>query len=866
MPGRFISHLCGHLHTPRRESTSLAGDVPRLTSQGASLFGLETYDSNGNPVSREFGYSISALSFGTQLTLEQWPRAATRIESGRWNIDSDTRYRLDKERRSVTQTFPRHTRPAFDSLDESDAENQSSIRDAPPSPLPLAGPVVADLEAEPATGVSAANRLDHIKVSLSVDQKHQAIRTTEREKALTALSTRRVLIVSTVWGMDDSTFIDSTLLKFAPTNPAFKISAAGSSSFDELDDQVRRQTGSSMQEMIINLGHSNPCSLIIEGIEARADATDWSQKLNAIVSAFLDVAPQSVIIVSTHTLDFTLAYPLVTLSALDEVETKSYIAHHTFGGDKAAGARTVERLHELSQGVPAQIDRLLGELRTVSIDSLAENEDLPRDDIDHPRHLVDCVDAIFSLEDKYGKRTAQLLRVLSLLPQGETFDVLKRFNNSSPFYPQNTQRLQEDGLIDVVFGTDEVSLGNVHQEPQKILVVPSAVRAYVLSCIDESTKVELLKGCLDIYFGANWRTGAVESSRAVKPRVADGRTALMPNQAAILRSLLRHTLDGNNDPLTTTYYTLATNFMNELMNAARYRELEIVASVFYSMLSAVGSVEITSRICLLLAISLRMLGRSADAKGFLNEAIRVSPASMGSKWVARLNLNMAMTCESLREYDAALEFAKKIVDAPVKSTTTYQHALEMIVAMEAKGGRPTDDKIKELIEIKDLCLRKGFTVVASNIAMRLAKWTNDSDAKSALYSEVMSSASGYNQVRAIIEKAEWHLSSPDTVRFSASDLSALRRAYSYLFSQRLGGLFDRCHDAMWKIEERAKSYSVLVRLFRFGSIIWRVFDRSEKERPFVDALEMHVESIDKESMARELDYFQLRKTALLGES
>jgi hypothetical protein len=71
---------------------------------------------------------------------------------------------------------------------------------------------------------------------------------------------------------------------------------------------------------------------------------------------------------------------------------------------------------------------------------------------------------------------------------------------------------------------------------------------------------------------------------------------------------------------------------------------------------------------------------------------------------------------------------------------------------------------------------------------------------------------------------------------------------------------------MWKIEERAKSYSVLVRLFRFGSIIWRVFDRSEKERPFVDALEMHVESIDKESMARELDYFQLRKTALLGES
>ena len=58
-PGRFYSHICGHLHEPEATDHSVGGAEVRRTRIGASLFGLER---SANNVGRRHGYSAGQIT------------------------------------------------------------------------------------------------------------------------------------------------------------------------------------------------------------------------------------------------------------------------------------------------------------------------------------------------------------------------------------------------------------------------------------------------------------------------------------------------------------------------------------------------------------------------------------------------------------------------------------------------------------------------------------------------------------------------------------------------------------------------------------------------------------------------------------
>lgn len=107
-PGRFAAHLFGHMHDGATISASVGGAVPRLTLQGASLFGLEEF---GGHRQRIHGYSAGKVTVhGAEARLRMYPRRMIDSQHVR-KIERDlNNYHLD-DQGAIEFTVPAARRP-----------------------------------------------------------------------------------------------------------------------------------------------------------------------------------------------------------------------------------------------------------------------------------------------------------------------------------------------------------------------------------------------------------------------------------------------------------------------------------------------------------------------------------------------------------------------------------------------------------------------------------------------------------------------------------------------------------------------------------------------------------------------------------
>ena len=91
LPGRFVAHLCGHLHEPCQETIVTGGDPEaRRCWQGRALFGLEFYGDTGQQYERSHGYSAGMVDVDNEGgAVRLWPRQANKLQSGKWNFGDD---------------------------------------------------------------------------------------------------------------------------------------------------------------------------------------------------------------------------------------------------------------------------------------------------------------------------------------------------------------------------------------------------------------------------------------------------------------------------------------------------------------------------------------------------------------------------------------------------------------------------------------------------------------------------------------------------------------------------------------------------------------------------------------------------------
>lgn len=133
-----------------------------------------------------------------------------------------------------------------------------------------------------------------------------------------------------------------------------------------------------------------------------------------------------------------------------------------------------------------------------------------------------------------------------------------------------------------------------------------------------------------------------------------------------------------------------------------------------------------------------------------------------------------------------------------------------------------DEKRERLSQLHRLAKREDFPILVENIALSLAELSGREEKLQLLDSVLGSERRGYNQVRAIVAKVGALQESEPATVLNRGDIARLAAAYSYLHAQRFSGLFDRCHDLLWRAFEAAGNTADLLRLFRHSSFVWRI--------------------------------------------
>ena len=824
-PGRFYLHVCGHLHEPEATDHSVGGAEVRRTRIGASLFGLER---SAKDVERRHGYSAGQITLtpSGELLESMWPRLALLGQAGNLRFVPDHQYDLEKDQ-AVTWSSQRLAPPTSKSgaaPSESDrVEGQFSL---------LAD--VSEAAAKTALQVVPRTRLEY-------GPQHRKIRRQEQLIAEQLLhETRHVWVISD-WGLATREFVASFVAAFREhndlsSNDIFSVQCDEVVNTHALRESIQKQLGVTPQQLFSRAAGLPFCLLLLENLslELTGDASiAVDNDIRSVLQSFLDYCP-SLYIVLTARCSPQWDVPLVELRALELPDVRTYVQHHATGGDSVTDVETIEILHRRSAGLPVHLDRLLESLRYVGREELAEFELDTQSDADEevPHSLERAVAGLANSPVRYSRRSHRLLRVLSLLPDGERLEQLKYFDWNEPLFPRNAAELEDLSLLQVVQDADLLlarsTSSQVVPASTKRLLVPRQVRDFIRTQMADAEQREIYERAAEIVFGADWRNGDLRSRYFAESAV--GRR----NESVIFKRLLADAIETADQTRAQRITQLIAGVVDGLNGKDRYREANVIIKELLPLMRRVEDKASESTILRVYGSSLRMLGHADDAATVLEQILSDGEMELGKEELLSVQTDLAYIYERRKNKEHAVLAAREIQRlSPRRSSGRYLTAEATIVNMDLEG----EERVKKLKSVERRARRYERTTVANNIALELSRLEGAGTAESWEQRVIDSKDDQYNRLRAIVAKANRLIALNKSSSLSPEERRVLAMGYSYLYAQRMTSLFRRCHDALWRILMNERRLRDLLRIFRHSSFLWRLYGEVDSERQYYNELE-----------------------------
>lgn len=712
---------------------------------------------------------------------------------------------------------------------------------------------------------------------------HKAIRMTEQHAFREALSTNRAVWLVADWELGKDGFLFSAMqpeegydLQIFRLNCEEMLLCEEALLPDAISAETQKQFHMTFQEFCANVSALPSTCLVLDNLP-EADTTHqgggWTARLETIVQVAVEWASTIKIILTSRRPPNTCGFKVIQLRPLDEPDCARYIEAHPYGGRDLLGPRVLERLYAMSEGVPVHLDRMLRALQTISIEDLweIEQESKIQSPLTEPipRALVQAVSVLEHSTEKYTRRSFRLLKVLTILSQGETFKAIRKFDPEEPFYPSNVEELRALGLLEAgplveagpQFGLNE-PYGRVDAASPKLLHIPRQVRDYVRSQITEDERHTILQKSLDLYFGPRWREGKISLPPVSELRVRDGMVSGPGNRHVVTLSLLHDSISRGDDMDFHRVFLLADAYLNSLKKADRFRDTIAASQGIFQVLENARKRPEAAKIALLYGESLRMLGHHEESIRILDKALQYAPPEYDKAWQASVYLDLALAHESLKDREAAIAAAKAVLER-TKSHSGQAYQAKSII-LTCKAGEIMDqDTFAELADIEQKTRKKGNFIVANNIALDLAAQSGNPAIRSNFRERVLETKEDvYNRIRAVVAKSEELIEEGRQGELARQERRFLSESYSYLYSQRLSSLFDRCHKVIWELASTDGQVPVLVRLFRFSSFLWRVFGETEREKQYLRQLEGFYTPGPQEKDQEEVTYYLARVRVL----
>ncbi len=672
----------------------------------------------------------------------------------------------------------------------------------------------------------------------------------------------RIARIQAEWGLGGDGFVWSILQRMGKDDsPVYRFDFSEFKSRDDFLDGVKRTTGSTFEKLCALIARQPSAFIVFDNVDGRSGSSpsqSMPHEVRQMATVVLDYCPDAMVFMRSCATPLE-GEPPIRLRTLDEADTATYVLHSPLGGKQLSRPENAAKLHRITDGAPGRLDAALKNLQVVGLDDLvAQNTDYeaPTEHVaGAPESLIRTIEELKDSDDPHIRRSYDLLKTLTVFPQGEQLDAIKRFNNANPYFPPHATELLDRGLIDAL-PISEVAPTDPGAEV-RILTVSRSVREYIRANMTSDDQRRLDERALELYFGDEWKFGEFSSSgRRFHEPLQHGYKIVNAN-ALLMRLLLRAETQTDDD--ITAAFRVISSYFAALTEGDHYRSLASLFDEITSHLDDENHAREATIIKGQAARALRMIGERERARDVL-EFMDLSLLTRERRRSALLNLAL---CYNALDDARVLQVAESVIKLG-KNEPQALHA-QMIIYNRTETGASLFAKLKEL---EEQAKRRKYSSFANTVALERSTREDMSEVElEQLLNDVLARAREakdfYNGVRAIVKISSVMLDRGE--KLSGIQRSRLISAYHFLFNERLSTMFDQCHSVLWAEFERGADVENLLRLFRHSSLIWRLRDLNNREHQYIEKLAGRVRPNSNVAamLPRETAYYMARSSAAL---
>ncbi|MBI3232694.1 MAG: metallophosphoesterase [Bacteroidetes bacterium] len=822
--GTFLEHLCGHMHETSYTKTSINGYPSKRLFISPSLFGLE-YIHEKSSVKRIHGYTAGVYNFQSgKISKTIWPRVSFQTNNG-IKISQNEEFNLEKSNSSYTEVF--NTSQARSIDDNLIIATQKTDVNSKAGNL-FANETVLD---------KGLARTLYKEVN-----SHKGIRLTERNISLTNLKNKNYCWIVTTYGLGEDEFIGS-ILQDASINSenCFSINCDEVSNQEEIIELFKSTFSHNITQFFDIINSLNRPVVVLNHLNA--NIVNDASILKGFIQPIIDFSPNTKIIIVSE-VPPRQHFEFIELLPLDVPAVKHYIEN----SQELLSTFTFleyEKIHRISSGIPLYIDRVIEQLKFRPLSDLGDmefdnssNED---NDAILSKTLASEINILNLDETKEGSRRFNLLSILSLLHNGETFDRIRRYYPNTPFYPDDISYLLKNKFIETI-QINSIFDGNQNdRELIKIIRVPRIIRDYINSLVSEDEKLKIYRQACSLYLGKNWRT----KIKLIQPKDAELDLIVHQNLQIAIRFILLFGIENKNSLEVNRITRISKSLIEYLSERGAYKDAISLTEETLLLIKDTNfdGIESTrTHLMRKLGENLRMTSIYDQSLSILKSICDDEKNNLNKSDRNDIRLSIAYAYETQNNKEEAIKYATLIKQNENNKESSIYLSAESVIIHFIEDNT---EKLKKLNAIKNKAEKLGFNTLKANIIFDICLNTRDNNQIKQLDKIIAETKnSTYNKVRAFVAKADIILNTKDIDKITPEDLLGLNISYSYSFYQRLQTLLNKCHKLAWQYWSKQNRYDQLLNLFRYSSFVWRLCGESDQEQKYIDELHLDPKFIE----------------------
>ena len=651
------------------------------------------------------------------------------------------------------------------------------------------------------------------------------IREDARRRSVEILNKTQSLFIEAELGFGLYGFISSLISTVeGKKTKCLKVDLSDVISKNQVDDKVKSDTGYHLASLIFTLGMVKDTLhfIIFDKIRGNADTETllYLLKLHEISNS-MGMNIFFIYSSSVNVKQFNDIRVKLDNLSLHEV---GVILRDEFGLDRFTH-NEICQIYEQSEGVVEKLERIIYFLDNSSTQEVLTQSDL-FDDTFHseciPSAMLKQIDLLIS--DPAKELTLKMLKILSILKNGETLSNLRKDKMGLNLGLKNTKELVSSELASTSFIDNNTT----------IIRVNPIIKDYVLSKMTEEEKFEISSAYLRV--SVEETQEGVRLSSVNRKIYDNGYNTEEDNTNTLLKYSIQECVSNlRRLKCSGDFYEMQRRRLNKLLYLSKsYVYLLSSSSRFSETVSAVGNLlaiiqdvapDNLYEYYHHMAYAHRMKSNSDEAEYYIKLCEQSCPKS--DKGMRELIYMEKLYILKDKNIDDAIVFAKEGKGRFHKNSPAYILS-EAVIAYEKNSVA----KIKALVSQEKKARKLGYHTLANNFLFILNKERNDIEKLKDLNKVLSTDKSAYNICRAAIYKHETLVKNGGFDKIKESDVNQLTNIYNYLFRQKFDVLFKKCHKVLWDIAVQRSDDELIFLIFYKGSIVWRLMDDFEYEEKY----------------------------------